>query len=102
MGRVDSSAIAWDEQEEGEAVASARSEGLTSLDIAIPQRGAEFLFTTPLGASEVTARLVAADQVDQALTPRKNRRCAAPAARRYQTLEVGPNLADPATASASL
>lgn len=45
----------------GQAPAS----GLASLDVALPQRGNEFLFTTPRGDIEITAQTVSADQVNR-------------------------------------
>ena len=46
---------------------AAGESGLTSLDVDLPERGVEYLFTTPRGDIEIAAQSVAADQVDRAL-----------------------------------
>jgi len=46
----------------GEAVAVAADSGLASLEVTLPQRGVEYLFTTPGGDLEITARAVDATQ----------------------------------------
>jgi hypothetical protein len=47
--------------------ASAIETGLTSLDVALPERGVEYLFTTPRGDIQITAQSVSSDQVDRVL-----------------------------------
>lgn len=44
-----------------------QAQGLASLDVDMPQRGEEFLFTTPRGDLEITARAVDARLVDRGL-----------------------------------
>ena len=39
--------------------------GLASLDIELPRRGREYLFTTPRGAIEIKARAIAAPHVER-------------------------------------
>ncbi len=41
--------------------------GLTSLDVALPERGVEYLFTTPRGDIQITAQSVFRDKIDQAV-----------------------------------
>ncbi|HUG67389.1 MAG TPA: hypothetical protein VMM76_06540, partial [Pirellulaceae bacterium] len=47
--------------------ASAGESGLTSLDVALPERGVEYLFTTPRGDIQITAQSVSTEQVDRVL-----------------------------------
>jgi len=44
-----------------------QAQGLASLDVDMPQRGEEFLFTTPRGDLEITARAVDARLVDRGM-----------------------------------
>ncbi|MCB9875293.1 MAG: hypothetical protein H6821_14050 [Planctomycetaceae bacterium] len=48
--------------------AAAGETGLTSLDVALPERGVEYLFTTPRGDIEITAQNVSTAQVDRVLS----------------------------------
>jgi hypothetical protein len=47
--------------------AAAGETGLTSLDVRLPERGVEYLFTTPRGDIEITARNVPTEQVHRVL-----------------------------------
>ena len=47
-------------------VVSQRSAGLSSLDVALTERGVEYLFTTPRGDIEITAQAINSKQVDRA------------------------------------
>lgn len=47
---------------------SAGETGFASLDVTLPERGAEYLFTTPRGDIEITAQSVSTDQVDRVMS----------------------------------
>ncbi|MEO8498669.1 MAG: hypothetical protein ABI614_26710, partial [Planctomycetota bacterium] len=47
--------------------ASGGETGLASLDVTLPERGVEYLFTTPRGDIEITAQNVSTEQVDRVL-----------------------------------
>ncbi|MBI2480952.1 MAG: hypothetical protein HYV60_20665 [Planctomycetia bacterium] len=47
--------------------ATAGETGLTSLDVVLPERGVEYLFTTPRGDIEITAHNISKAQIDRVL-----------------------------------